>query len=155
MSIATKLAKTLHRNAARYDVLDHPRTYTSMETAQVCHVPGNRVAKSVLLNDGSRYLLAVVPASHRVDFEQMRRETGRPVWLASEQEAGGLFDDCALGAIPPVGPEYGVRTYVDDALLTQSDVYFEAGDHEELIHVSGETFDHLLSGAQHGRISYA
>lgn len=155
MAIATKLEQNLHRNGLKYDILDHPRTYTSMETAQVCHVSGDRVAKSVLLNDGSNYLLAVLPASRRVDFEQMRRQVGRPVWLASEQEVSGLFSDCELGAVPPCGTDYGVKTYVDDTLFDQDDIYFEAGDHEELIHMDHDAFDQLVSDAEHGRISYA
>ena len=155
MSIALKLQQNLHRNALNYDVLDHPRTYTSMETAQVCHVSGDRIAKSVLLNDGSKYLLAVLPASRRVDFQQIRRAVGRPVWLASEQEAGGLFADCELGAITPVGTDYGIKTIIDDALLDLDEVYFEAGDHEELIHMDHDAFDELVADADHGRISYA
>ena len=31
----------------------------------------------------------------------------------------------------------------------QSDVYFEAGDHEELIHVSADNFQKLMHNAEH------
>jgi Ala-tRNA(Pro) deacylase len=35
----------------------------------------------------------------------------------------------------------------------QPDVYFEAGDHEDLIHVSAENFQKLMSGAEHASFS--
>jgi len=48
-----------------------------------------------------------------------------------------------------------METLVDDALAEQSDIYFEAGDHEQLIHVSAETFQTLLGDdARHGRFSH-
>ncbi len=40
---------------------------------------------------------------------------------------------------------------LDDALLELDDVYVEAGDHEELLHMSGEDFRKLMSQARHGR----
>jgi Ala-tRNA(Pro) deacylase len=42
---------------------------------------------------------------------------------------------------------------VDDALAQRPDLYFEAGDHEELIHLDGGEFDNLFATAQHGRFS--
>ena len=78
----------------------------------------------------------------------------RNLGLATESELAGLFQDCAPGAIPPIGPAYGIETLVDESLLQMDDVYFEAGDHEELIHLSGKQFRELLAGARHGRYSY-
>jgi Ala-tRNA(Pro) deacylase len=43
---------------------------------------------------------------------------------------------------------------VDDAVLAQSDVYFEAGDHEQLIHMSMRDFKKLLGDAAHGSFSF-
>jgi len=77
----------------------------------------------------------------------------RNLGLATENELAGLFKDCELGAIPPIGPAYGIEIVVDDSLLQEDDVYFEAGDHEELIHVSGKQFQDLVAGARHGHFS--
>ena len=153
MAIAVTLEKYLHKHKVEYDILSHPRTYTSMETAQVSHVPGDRLAKSVLLSDGHRYLVAVVPATHKLELEQLHGLLGRTVRLATEQEVANLFSDCDLGAIPPCGPAYGLETVVDDALRGRDEVFFEAGDHQELIRMDGERFDRLLEAAGHGCIS--
>lgn len=154
MAIAITLEKYLQKQGIEYDIMAHPRTYTSMETAQVSHVPGDRLAKSVLLRDGHDYLVAVVPATHRLDLERISQLLDRRVEIASETEVGALFGDCDFGAIPPCGTAYGVATIVDDALIHQRDVWFEAGDHEELIHVGGEAFESMLGTAEHATISH-
>jgi Ala-tRNA(Pro) deacylase len=40
---------------------------------------------------------------------------------------------------------------VDDSLLSDGDVWFEAGDHEQLVHVAARSFRELLEGCRHGR----
>jgi Ala-tRNA(Pro) deacylase len=120
-----------------------------MESAQLAHVPGDRIAKSVVLEDERGYLLAVLPASCRVDLGELHRQTRRNLGLATEYELGALFEDCEPGAVPPLGPAYDLETIVDETLAEQPDIYFEAGDHEQLVHVSAEAFETLLGEAQH------
>ncbi len=65
-----------------------------------------------------------------------------------------LFEDCETGAIPPLGPAYQIETFLDEALTSLANVYFEAGDHENLVHTSGDNFKKLLSGVRHGNYSH-
>jgi Ala-tRNA(Pro) deacylase len=46
-----------------------------------------------------------------------------------------------------------MQTIVDEDLLHCSDIYFEAGNHRELIHVKGKDFNQLMQGAPHSKIS--
>jgi Ala-tRNA(Pro) deacylase len=48
---------------------------------------------------------------------------------------------------------YGMQTYVDDSLMKHPDVYFEAGDHQELVHMSMDQFSTLMSDAESGHFS--
>jgi len=153
MTIAYRVSEYLAEQDADYEILDHPHSSTSLETAQLSHVPGDLVAKTVVLEDDRGYLLAVLPATCRVDLGELHRQTNRNLGLATEYELGALFDDCEPGAVPPLGGIYDLETIVDESLSEQSDVYFEAGDHERLIHVSSETFDVLLGEAQHSEFS--
>ena len=148
MTIASRVANYLVEQDADFDLLDHPHSATSMESAQLAHVPGDRIAKSVVLEDDRGYLLAVLPASCRVDLGELHRQTQRSLGLATEYELGALFEDCEPGAVPPLGPAYDIETIIDDTLAEQPDIYFEAGDHEQLVHVSGETFETLLGEVQ-------
>ena len=130
-----------------------PHTSSSHETATAAHVPEDQLAKSVVLEDPEGYVLAVLPASRRVSIGKLREQLNRTVELASEGELQELFDDCETGAIPPLGAAYGIPSVVDDALLEASEIYFEAGDHGDLVHMRGDEFLSLLSGSRHGRFS--
>ena len=155
MAIASTVSNYLAEHDVAYDVLAHPHTATSGESAQAAHVPGTRLAKSVVLEDEQGYLMVVLPSNRQIDLGELHRQLNRNLGLATEGELGSLFIDCEIGALPAMGPAYGMETVVDDALAEQSDIYFEAGDHEQLIHVSGETFQALLGeSARHGHFSH-
>jgi Ala-tRNA(Pro) deacylase len=153
MAVAQKLASYLDRTGIEAEVVAHRCAVTAARTAKVSHLPGDRLAKGVLLRDGVGYLLAVVPASHHVDLDAVECLCGRPLSLADEEEIGRLFPDCEFGAVPPIGAAYGLAVMVDDVLAGQPDVYLEAGDHLNLLHLSGEQFAGLMRDVQHGRFS--
>jgi len=153
MPVASRISAYLAEQDADFDVVDHPHSSTSIESAQLAHIPGDRIAKSVVLADERGYLLAVLPASCKVDLGELHRLTNRNLGLVTEYELGALFDDCEPGAVPPFGNVYDIDTIVDESLVEQSDVYFEAGDHERLIHMSAETFENLLGDARHSEFS--
>jgi Ala-tRNA(Pro) deacylase len=155
MAIASTVSDYLAENDVAYDVLAHPHTATSSETAEASHVPGARLAKSVIVGDDLGYLMVVLPSNRTVNLGELHRQLNRNLGLVTENELRGLFRDCEVGALPPMGPAYGLETVVDDVLAEQPDIYFESGDHEQLIHVSAEAFHALLGErARHGQFSH-
>jgi len=154
MSIATTVSKYLAEYDVPYDVMSHTHTVSSAESAAVAHVPGDRLAKSVVLEDDQGYLMVVLPANRRVDLSELQRQLKRNLELANEYELSNLFRDCEIGALPAIGPAYGLETLVDDTIAEQPEIYFEAGDHEQLIHVSSEVFETLMGEEiRHGHFS--
>jgi len=124
-----------------------------METAEAAHVPGHRLAKTVLVADDDGYVLAVIPSTHRLLFGALREQFGHRFDLATERDIVALFHECEVGAIPPFGHVYGLRVLVDERLLDEDDVYCESGDHTELVHLAGRNFRALMLQAEHGRFS--
>ncbi len=153
MAIAITLKEYLQNQGVSFDVIDHRRTDSTLDTAQAARVPGDRMAKSVLLGDEESYLLAVIPATHRLQMHQLKLLTGRKLNLITEDELQQAFTDCETGAVPPTGLPYGIETLVDASLLTQPELYFESGDHGKLIHISADKFRELESGATVAEIS--
>jgi Ala-tRNA(Pro) deacylase len=154
MTIPASVQHYLDQRSVQYDLLPHAHTHDSMHTANTAHIPGSKLAKSVLLGDDGGYILAVVPATHRIDLGVLSRRLHRRLGLATESEVGRLFEDCDLGAVPPLGPAYGIETVVDESLMHCRDVYFEAGDHTDLVHVSGRDFMLLIDGGSWGSFSH-
>ncbi len=155
MSIARRLKWYLDSNGISYECVHHARTRTSLASAREAHVSANDLAKCVLLEDERGYVLAILPASCRLDLAKIERQFHRHLELASEAELHEIFADCEVGAVPALGRVYNVPTLLDDQLLGLSHLFFEAGDHEDLVHLSGLAFRALLSQTQHGEISTA
>lgn len=154
MTIALTLQEYLTNSGIKYDLIAHKPTSTTMATAEVSHIPGDQVAKSVVLEDEQGYLMIVLPTTHYVELDFLSRQLQRDLDLASEDELADIFWDCDLGAIPPVGKPYGVEVLMDESLGFCPDVYFESGDHKHLIHVKGKEFRELLHDVPHGQFSY-
>ena len=153
MAMAPRLQELLGKAGVRYQLVPHPRSRTSIETADYADIPGDRLVKAVVLEDEQGKLLAVLPSTRSVHLGHLTTQLDRRVRLADEDEIPELFPDCKPGAIPPVGAAYGLRMVVDSALAGDGDVYFEAGDHENLVRVQAARFAQLLGGAT--RVDFA
>ena len=154
MTIAPKVKQYLDSKGIVYDAVSHPRTYTSNQTAQAAHVSGEQLVKSVVIHHELGYFVAVVPATHRIDLGSLQDLMGTRLGLAAESEVGELFDDCDLGAVPPVGAVYGIDAVLDESLADATEVYFEGGDHTTLIRVTGDGFRAMMKDARRGLFSH-
>jgi Ala-tRNA(Pro) deacylase len=155
MYLSHTVTRFLDTRDIDFRTITHRHTMTTNQTAFSAQVPRERVAKAVLFGDEEHYILAIVPASGRVDPTALGEVLGRrELVLAGEDEIAMVFPDCELGAIPAVGPAYGIDTVVDASLLVQPEIYFEGGDHEHLVHVSGANFRKLMLGTKKGMICH-
>ena len=148
MAIATNLKTYLDLHSISYETVPHPYTQSSMDTAAVAHVPGDQLAKAVIVKEDGAYLMVVVPSDYHVHLGRLHQYLGYEVGLATEDELITLFSDCDEGAIPPLGAAYDIRTLVDNRLMNQPDIFFESGDHKNLVKVTGEQFSSLLGDAE-------
>ncbi|MDH5356819.1 MAG: YbaK/EbsC family protein [Gammaproteobacteria bacterium] len=155
MTISSTLNEFLNQQKVPFELIPHPHTSSSMDTVRQAQVPGNRLAKAVVVKQDDKYSMVIVPSVEQVDLAMLRDELGRKLELATESELGEIFPDCEIGAVPPIGPAWGLNTYLDDSFLTDSEeVFFEAGDHEDLVRVSGDQFQKLQGNARHGHYGH-
>src|SRR5690606_27303094 len=92
MSIPNKIEESLR--GSQYEVLQHRHTSTSSQTAEAAHIPGDCLAKTVILGDQQGYVAVVLPSTCQLRLSHLREQTGRPLELAKEAELGALFTDC-------------------------------------------------------------
>jgi len=123
----------LRSKGVSYDVIVHEQAFTAQETAAVEHVSGHVFAKTVVVTDGEKFHMLVLPASHQVDLKLAGKMIGKKVHLASEEEMEPLFAGCELGAEPPFGSIYKMQSYVDACLSDQERIVFRAGSHERTL----------------------
>ncbi len=153
MGIAISLQQYLNGRGVPYDLVTHDRTSSSLATARASAISEDNLAKGVLLRRDDGYLLAIVPASCRVQIEALSQYLKQPIVLASETEASTIFGDCEIGSLPPVAEAYDLSAVIDDTLENQSDIYFEGGDHRTLVHLTGPAFHQLMQDVPHVHIS--
>ncbi len=141
MSIPSRLSSSLDQRGARYDIRTHAPSRCSAETARAAQVLPRQLAKSVILEDDTGCMVAVVPADKTVMLGHLSQLLGRIALL---------FEDCDRGAVPPIGMAWGIETIIDDELEANDVVYMEGGDHEHLLKMSHQQFHELMSAARHG-----
>jgi Ala-tRNA(Pro) deacylase len=128
------IRKTLELRGIPFEELHHGEVYTAQEVAQREHFSGHRVAKVVVvLADGCPVEL-ILPASRHVNLKRVQTVLqASDVRLASEAEMEAFFNDCEVGAIPPLRHWDGVRVLMDRALNVEGDILFQAGTHADAV----------------------
>lgn len=150
MHVSTsRLQHFLNMNRVPHSVLEHAPAFRSQLAAATLHVPGRRMAKTVILQGQSQSYLAVLPSCYQVDLGRFAKAVGEPVKLASELRIRELFPDCDLGAIPPFGRLYGVETYIDESLTGEEEIVFPSGSQSDAMRMSYRDFQDLAEAEVH------
>lgn len=121
-----------------YEVIEHEETQTAADESRAAHVPRDEMAKTVLLEEDGSWVVAVVPASHRLDVRKLREvlQAGTLLHLASEKQIAEHFPQMDVGAIPPVGPMLVGATVLDRRLLGHPAIVCAGGDHRHAIRLA-------------------
>ncbi len=140
----TSLTEYLDKHSVKYIVISHSPAYTAQGIAALSHIPGQELAKTVVVKLDGQLTMAVLPASFRVDVGLLKKATNaKRVELASETEFKGRFPECETGAMPPFGNLYGIDVIADESLAKDKEIAFNACSHRELIRLAWEDFERL------------
>jgi Ala-tRNA(Pro) deacylase len=124
----------LHRRGIGFETLLHRPAFSATRRARNMGVTGRGVAKTVLVKAGEEFVLAVLPATSRIDLARLGATLAidpAQLRLATDQEIQTIFRDCEPGTIPPFGRLYGLRTVVDVGLAGSGQVVFTGNTRHE------------------------
>ena len=125
MSVVTE---HLEQRGSAFELLPHRPAATATDAARALGVDAGEVLKTLAVRTGPGYVLAVIPASCRLDLHLVREALGdHQARLASEEELGRDFPGYQLGALPPLGALLGCQVFLDPAVLGHDSVVFAAG----------------------------
>ncbi len=145
MSVLKRLKEYLDENNIRYVSIDHTPAYTGQELAESVHISGKEIAKTVILKAGGSYMMAVLPASRKINFDYLEEQiAAKGLRLAQEDEIKDLFPDCEVGAMPPFGNFYDIPVYAASALSEDEEIVFNAGTHTDAIRMSYNDYIRLV-----------
>ena len=138
------VTKLLDLKKIPYEHRVHPTALTAQQVAAAERIPGTVVAKTVVVKADNKFVMAVLPASARVDLPALRGTLrANELRLAKEAEFYDLFPDSELGAMPPFGNLYGLPVYADESLAMDRAILFNAGTHQDAIRMSYRNFARL------------
>ena len=143
MLMPERLETHLNVKHIPYSLIFHPPTTSAQMSAALMHLPGKEVAKAVALQAGNREILAVLPASYRINFEKLSVIVGAAVLLMDEEKFSEIFPDCERGVIPAFGELYGVPVYLDEALAEDPEIVLSAGTLSDSVRMGNVDFMHL------------
>ncbi len=135
----------LEGEGIRYEHVKHAPTFTAQETAAATHISGKELAKVVMLKVGDELVMAVTPASRRVDLKKFKKLAGGgKARLAKEEEFTSRFPDCEAGAMSPLGSLYGMDVYEDESLTSDEEIAFNAGTHKDVLKIKHSDFQRVV-----------
>jgi len=139
MSIVTDY---LEARGVPFEVIHHDPSSTSLAEARALGVDADVVLKAIVIDTHGRHVVAVVPASRRLDMHLVREALEDPAaHLATENELQGDFPSIELGGAPVLGWPLDATTLVDPCVLEHDTVAFAAGTQTESVRVrTGDLF---------------
>jgi Ala-tRNA(Pro) deacylase len=144
--VTARVQEFLRRSQISYAVYPHVPAFTAADEAGMMSVPERDWAKVVVCFADGEPIQAVVPANQAVDLALLQALVGaRVIRLAREDELDWLFPDCELGAMPPFGPIYRQRVFVDEALAAEDRIVFNAGTHDDAIVMHYRDFEAIAN----------
>src|SRR5579871_1112742 len=134
MSVSASVQEFLRRSNVAYSVFPHAPAFTAQEEASATHTSGWRWAKSVVCFIDGEPVQAVVPAHYVVNLDRLATVAGATtIRLAGEDELEWLYPECEAGAMPPLGPLYKQRVFLDVSLALEPTIAFNGGTHKDAI----------------------
>jgi Ala-tRNA(Pro) deacylase len=145
MAIPQRIRDYLDSQDVPFEPLHHSQAFTGQEVAHSLHLSGKRLAKTLVLKADGKLLMAVIPACHRLNLQDLRGVVEiSHLEMLPESELAKLFPDCELGAVPPFGSLYGLEVWVDRAVSDGEEVVFCAGTHEDCLRMKYSDFAKLV-----------
>jgi Uncharacterized conserved protein len=146
MSVAFKIKELLEKEKINYQVMEHDLAFTAMEIAQKQHVPGHQMIKSVIVGTDGKWVMCVLPATHKIDFDKLKKALQvKEAGLANEAKVAGLFPGFEIGAMPPFGQMAGLKVYLDKSLEENETVAFNAGTHTDVLKIKLKDYIRLTT----------
>jgi Ala-tRNA(Pro) deacylase len=122
----------------------HPRAVSGQQLAASLHITGHRVSKCVIIDADGERIITVLPVTDELDPELLAKGLGcRHVRPLAEEQLVLLFQDCEVGAEPPLGRLYQLPVVVDSLYAQGEEIIFRAGSHEETIEMPFIAYDAL------------
>lgn len=141
--IFEKIKTLLKENGVSYQLFEHEPVFISEEAAKIRGTDLKQGAKAIIFFADKKPILIVVSGDKRVDVKKFKEEYHikdlRLLKPGEVKELTGL----EVGAIPPFGNLMELATYMDEKVLENKEIVFNAGSHTKSIKMKSRDFVNL------------
>ena len=180
MAIPKKVINFLEKGKVKYEAIGHRTVYTAFDKAKtlkrgplaggwrVGRSPEKMVGKTLILKMDGKLTVVLIPANKNLDLQKFKKlakalpaaclpdRQGRQVKkidFASERLIKNKFKGVRVGAIPPFGNLWGLRTFIDNFLMREKEIILNSGDYNFSIKISSNQLKKILPDAIFGNFS--
>ena len=154
MSISQSIVSFIQERGVQYTVLSHDLTRTLEGTADSINAPYAKMLRAVIMTDGERHIMAVLPVTHVLDFKALQAKIGNELQVSSYRDFSEKFACCERGSVPPIGEPFDFPIFVDHSVSKLDEVYFEPGSHTVAIKMNGTEYVELVGRQNMGHFAY-
>jgi Ala-tRNA(Pro) deacylase len=132
MDVFSKLVDLLIAEKVDFQIMTHEPVTTSEEAALIRGTTLESGAKAIIAKT-DKFVMLVLPANLRIDSKKIKRIFNSKNFRFATDEELLRLTNCKKGAVPPFGLLFGLETYVDEKLLEQKEINFNAGRNDKSI----------------------
>ena len=144
---SAKICRYFDDHGASYRVIEHEVAASADEYHNVLGTRYEQQAKALFVRfkrTGEKgFAVLALQAQKRADLGRVARlMKARDARLATVEQLRDTTG-CQFGELPPVGRPFGVQLLFDQDLLSESEIYFNAGDLQLSIAISPKVIEEL------------
>jgi len=141
----------------KYEIIKHRTVYTAFDKAKtlkrgplaggwrVGRSPEKMVGKTLVLKTDGKLAMVLIPANKNLDKEKIKKLLkAKKVELVSERLIKNKFKGVKVGAIPPFGNLWGLRTFIDNSLMREKEIILNGGDYNFSIKLKSKEIKKLV-----------
>lgn len=140
MIVFSEIKKLLDSKHVNYSVLEHKPVGTSEEVARERGEDIKIGIKAMVFKGNKGFFMVAISAAYKIDSKKVREKLKlRKLRFASPEELKELTS-CISGAVPPFGHLFGLKMYLDETVLKNENVAFNAGRLDRSIKMKKEDY---------------
>jgi Ala-tRNA(Pro) deacylase len=153
MAVPKKITNFLEKRKVKYKILEHKKVFTAFDKSKTLKVPEKIVGKTLVVKFDKSLAMVLIGANKILDFQKLKKFLGKEAKLVSEKLIKNKIKGVKLGAIPPFGNLWGMKTFVDRSLKKERKIILNSGDWRFSIEISPKDLEKLIEGLTWGNFS--
>lgn len=140
MSIPAKVINYLKKNKIKFEIIEHRKVFTALDSAQTQKIKPLQVVKTLVMKLDKDYCLALLPASKNLDKAKFKKATkakkidfAREPWMKKNLPG-------KVGATPAFGKMLKLSVYIDGTLFKLKELILNTGDYTQSFKIKTKDF---------------